>query len=622
MKKGLIICCLFCAVLSAQNNRIDSLSSLLNTITEDTNQVIIYNKLGFELIWVGDFDRALPHIVNGLDLSKKLDYQKGIAQSYNGLGIIYRNKGEHKKALQHFFFSLEVATEIESKPMMGSLYSNIGRVYANLGDYPKALEYFYKSLRIMQMIGDKSKTANVLRGIGKIYLLQKDVKARYCFFESLKLYKEINIYEGIAGSLNDIGDYYAQSGNQTKSLSYYYQSLEVSKKAEYLTERANSYNHLGLIYADQKQYSKASENYLTALESYIQLNNSEEQSSVYYNLGELEFYHNNYQKALEYYQFSLNKAIMSGVLAKQKDAHEGLSKTYEILGKSADALVHYKSFIKVREQIFNDDNTRKLVRAELNFEFEMKEKQMIFEKTQTESKVKQVRIQSYFLIVSLAFVLLLGLFLLQRLSLKQKLKVSKLRNKIAIDLHDEVGSSLSSISMYAGITQVNNDPKIQAEIINKIGNTSRETIENMSDIVWSIQPKNDNFQLVLNRMEHFGNQIMAAAGIDFSFNYNENIRSLSLNMEQRKNLYLIYKEALNNAAKYSKATNVVVSINKNKKNLTLLIKDNGVGFDPEGIKTGNGLNNMKERAMVIAGLFKIQSSAGTGTTIQLQFKTG
>ncbi len=407
-------------------------------------------------------------------------------------------------------------------------------------------------------------------------------------------------------------------GNQSKALDYYYQSLEASKKAEYSTEKANSHNLIGLIYANQNQYSKSNENYLLALELYIKSNNTEEQSFVYFNLGELEFIHHNYQKALEYYQLSLNKALLAGVLARQKDAHNGLSKTYEILGKPTEALQHYKSFIQVGEQIFNDENTRRLVRVELNYEFEMKEQQINFEKAQSESRVKQVRIQSYFLIVSLAFVLLLGLFLFQRLSLNQKLKVSKLRNKIAIDLHDEVGSALSSISMYAGITEMNEDPVKQKDIITKIGNTSRETIENMSDIVWSIQPKNDDFKLVLNRMEHFGNQIMAAAGIDYSFMYNENISSLSLNMEQRKNLYLIYKEALNNAAKYSKAKKVVVSIHKKRKLLMMEIKDDGVGFDSTGTK-GNGLFNMKERASELNGSLELNTRLSMGTEVKLTF---
>lgn len=622
MKKYLIISSFFCAHLFAQNHRIDSLTALLNIITEDTNQVITYNKLGFELIWVGEFDKAIPYINNGLELSKKIGFKKGMANSFNGLGVIYRNKGEHKKALQNYFSSLQLAIEMESKSMMGSLYSNIGRVYANLGDYPKSIEYFYKSLRIMQLINDKSKTANVLRGIGQIFMLQNDYRAKICFSEALKLYEEIKVYDGVAGAYNDLGEYYAQIGNQSKAMSYYFKSLEVSKKAEYQTEKASSHNNLGMIYASRNNYKQAFENYQISYSIYKKINNYEEQSRVLYNLGELEYSGNNYSRALEYYQNGLDCALKSGVLRCQKDIHEGLSKVYEKLAQPGQALMHYKSYIKAKEGIFNEENTKKLVRAELNYELELKEQQLAFENEKNLAKLKQGKIQSYFLVLSIAFLILTGWFLYQRLMMQQKLKVAKLRNKIAIDLHDEVGSSLSSISMYAGITQMNADDQVQAKMIDEIGKTSRETIENMSDIVWSIHPKNDDFKLVLEKMQHFGNHIMTAACIDFEFTYPQEVNNLHLNMEQRKNLYLIYKEGLNNAAKYSKATHVKASITKNKKNITLTIQDNGVGFDPNLIKNGNGLSNMKTRALVISGFFQVESSPSGGTCLKLEFKLG
>jgi len=175
--------------------------------------------------------------------------------------------------------------------------------------------------------------------------------------------------------------------------------------------------------------------------------------------------------------------------------------------------------------------------------------------------------------------------------------------------------------MYTGITKMSKEAKVNEEIIDKIGKTSRETIENMSDIVWSIQPKNDNFKLVLDTMEHFGNHIIGGAGIEFNFTYPNGIEHLLLNMEQRKNLYLIYKEGLNNSAKYSKATIVNTSLERRKKRIILTIKDDGIGFNQKEVKNGNGLHNMKERAQSLQGNFEINSNLGKGTSIILSFKT-
>jgi two-component system sensor histidine kinase UhpB len=609
-------------ILFSQSTKIDSLKNVLSKQASDTNRVNTLNKLGFEFVFLGQYNNALPYIKEASTLSRKLKFDRGLAASLNGLGVISKNKGDNKTALIFFLEAMDIAERINYTSMIGSLSNNMGRLYSNLGDYPKTLEYFYKAFRIQRSLGDKSKMANVLRGIGNVYMLQHDKKALYCFFESLRLYKEAKVNDGIAGSLNDIGEYYAKEKNLRMALKYYYLSLEASKAASYETERASSENNLGLVYSTQGNFNGANEHFLRSLELYKKLNNIEEQSAVYYNLGELYFNNGDFSYALDNYKNSLDKANLSGVLQRKKDAHDGLSKVYEKLGNADKAYIHFKEYVKVKENIFNDENTRKLVRAELNYELEMKEQEIKFEQSRNQSKLKQGRIQTYFLLLSIAFLLLLGLFLFQRLSLKQKLKVSGIRNKIAIDLHDEVGSALSSISMYAGITQMNKDSEANTEIIDKIGKTSRETIENMSDIVWSIQPKNDNFKLVLDKMENFGNHIMGGAGIQFKLSYAAGIENLNLDMEQRKNLYLIYKEGLNNAAKYSGAANVHAEIERKRKNIVMTITDDGKGFDPLIQKKGNGLLNMEERSRVINGSFAFISKPGYGTKLSVTFKVG
>ena len=175
--------------------------------------------------------------------------------------------------------------------------------------------------------------------------------------------------------------------------------------------------------------------------------------------------------------------------------------------------------------------------------------------------------------------------------------------------------------MYAGVIKMNKDEIANSSIVEKIENTSRETIENMSDIVWSIQPKNDDFLNVLKKMKGFGDSILGSAGIQFNFSYINDVEKIILDIEQRKNLYLVYKEAINNAAKYSKASYVESVIEKKGKAVIMKIHDNGTGFNvAEKSNSGNGLQNMKQRANDINGTFEITSDH-KGTTILLEFKT-
>jgi len=148
-------------------------------------------------------------------------------------------------------------------------------------------------------------------------------------------------------------------------------------------------------------------------------------------------------------------------------------------------------------------------------------------------------------------------------------------------------------------------------------------LESMADIVWTINPANDNFEKVILRMRSFAYELLGAKKIDFEFDSDESIDQMKLPMEVRKNLYLIFKEATNNIVKYSEANRASFAISSSKDTLTMLIRDNGKGFelDKQAIGIGNGLKNMKNRAVEIGAKFLIESELGKGTTIQLLLKT-
>jgi len=146
----------------------------------------------------------------------------------------------------------------------------------------------------------------------------------------------------------------------------------------------------------------------------------------------------------------------------------------------------------------------------------------------------------------------------------------------------------------------------------------------MNDIVWAINPRNDSMEKIVQRMESFAKPLLAACGIHFNPHYDEAIFSAFLDMEKRKNFYLIFKEAINNIVKYSKATEVQVEIKVRNRRLELLVKDNGIGFDTGKMMqdqrqslSGNGLRNMKMRAAEMKAEIKLTSQPGQGTVVQL-----
>lgn len=161
------------------------------------------------------------------------------------------------------------------------------------------------------------------------------------------------------------------------------------------------------------------------------------------------------------------------------------------------------------------------------------------------------------------------------------------------------------------------DASKTGEYLNKISDNSQRMMEAMDDIVWSIKPSNDSMQKILARMREFAINVCEAKNIELEFESSEAVNEVKLNMEARRDFFLIFKEAINNAAKYAKCSKIKVEASVTGKRLSLLIADNGIGFNVKEADNGNGLGNMRKRADALNGKMNIQSGINTGTTIYL-----
>jgi signal transduction histidine kinase len=210
-------------------------------------------------------------------------------------------------------------------------------------------------------------------------------------------------------------------------------------------------------------------------------------------------------------------------------------------------------------------------------------------------------------------------YLIYRLRLNRLLAVERIRNKVARDLHDDVGSTLSTINILSSMakTKLLTDPVKTSEYISKITNNSQQMMEAMDDIVWSIKPNNDNMQRIVARMREYASSILEPKEIEIDFQIDGNIYDLKLNMEMRRDVFLIFKEALNNSAKYSHCSKIEIDVKFENNKLIIRIIDNGIGFDIRTADSGNGLGNMQKRAQSLHGKIDINSEEGKGTEISL-----
>jgi signal transduction histidine kinase len=205
--------------------------------------------------------------------------------------------------------------------------------------------------------------------------------------------------------------------------------------------------------------------------------------------------------------------------------------------------------------------------------------------------------------------------------LNQALKLQAIRDRIASDLHDEVGSNLSNIYIFSNVAQQKANANQQtAPLLQKIMDYTQQSMEAMNDIVWMINTRNDRFENIIVRMRTLAAELTETSDCALQMNFDESLNDVKLNMEERKNFYLIYKEAINNLVKYAGCKNVWVDMSLRQNTVTLIIRDNGKGFDVANTSTGNGIFNMKKRAEFLNGTFRVDSKIGEGTTLQLWFK--
>ncbi|MDP8980218.1 MAG: ATP-binding protein [Acidobacteriota bacterium] len=205
-------------------------------------------------------------------------------------------------------------------------------------------------------------------------------------------------------------------------------------------------------------------------------------------------------------------------------------------------------------------------------------------------------------------------FILHRYLLAQALALERMRTHIARDLHDEIGSSLSQIAILSEVAQQHERP---SQTVPQIASIARELVDAMNDIVWAINPKHDRLGNLLHRMQRFGEETLGACNIVLRFRAPDADASLRTRPEVRRHLFLVFKEAVTNAARHSGASAADIDLELDGKWFRLRIADDGCGFDPNEETEGDGLANMRKRVESLGGRFDLQSSPGQGTCLSV-----
>ena len=328
-------------------------------------------------------DTAMYFANQALALSGRIGYKKGISNAYNSMGIINDDKGDYLIALEFNKKAMKISEEIGDKSGIIRAYNLFGNIYSSKGNFPEALKNYFACLKISEEIGLKNGVANSHNNIGLIYDDQGNYpEALKNYLAALKIYEEIGYKLGIAMSYNNIGRIYYSQGNSAEALKNYLSSLKISEEIGVKQGIAYSYNNIGAVYDDQGNYSEALKNFLASLKIKEEIGDKEGIAGTYNSIGRIYIKEKKFYDASEYLNKGLSLSIEIGSLEWMKESYMVLAQLDSAQGKFNKALEHYKLYITIRDSLVNNENTKKTMALQMNYEIDKKEKEIALLKSQ------------------------------------------------------------------------------------------------------------------------------------------------------------------------------------------------------------------------------------------------
>jgi len=210
------------------------------------------------------------------------------------------------------------------------------------------------------------------------------------------------------------------------------------------------------------------------------------------------------------------------------------------------------------------------------------------------------------------------LYAVYRYRLARVVEIANVRTRIATDLHDDIGANLTKIAILSEVARRQLEGPVEArDRLSTIARISRESVASMSDVVWAINPRHDTLRDTIRRMRQHAEEVLTGLGIDVAFSAPESAAKVRVPIDVRRDFFLIFKEALNNAVRHSQCRKVTIDIRVDGSRLCFLLSDDGVGFETSADPAGNGLANMRRRAARMNATFDLISTPGRGTTVSL-----
>ncbi len=570
---------------------------------------------------IGKIDSATYFLGLSETVTKQNPNNSRMQYNFNqAAGLFYKNIGEFNRAMPYMLNNLKQwPNEDENK---AGLLLNLGNLHISLGNYKKATDFHLQSLRIFEQTKNLRGQSFCLHSLGNDFFnLNRLTEAKEYYSRSLDLKEKLGDKRGSVNSIISLGDVYKDLNQFSQADAYYQKALGIVKDMNLVADEARVLYQQGLMFVRMKETQFARNAFLKSMDLFKQAGDSIsfiKSKSEIRNLEQAELQLVETEKEM---LKGLHMLIRVGDQQQEGLEYARLSEFYTTNKNFEKALYYLKKHQSLTDSVEGKTVLLQVKELEEKYNSEKKEREIeLLKKDQQLKKLEleRQRSQTGIIIIVLISVVIIGALLINRYRVINRLKrqeeLERMRQKIAKDLHDDMGSTLSSINIMSKVAMNESNNVLYLQ---KISTYSARIMETMSDMVWSINPGNDSLEQVIVRMREFANEVLDSQHIEFELT--ETIpQGIVLDSEKRKNIFLIFKEAINNAAKYSQAKNVRVTLAYSQNHLFMKVSDDGIGFDVAQSKSGNGLRNLQTRAKEIGGELTINSSVDSGTLIDFK----
>ncbi len=538
----------------------------------------------------GNYHRVIDDMKRAIPIFERNQAVEDEIKCKNRMGLAWMYLNDFGPSLDIFFDAKKIADKIGNRKLGAALNTNIGLVYESLHDWPNALMYAQKSLDYNLDSKDTAKAAKSYGNIANLYYYQNRYQEALTNFRKAILFCKSaeNDYQ-LATTYSDVGNLFADMGQLDSALHFSELALQFhsDKREERVTEWCHTVMSLGSIWLRMGNTAKAGQ-FL------------EDCRSCEIEVPELLFLKSLYTFRADYY-LRTNNTIAA-------------VKNYQQLNKANDSLLLNAGNLENQRIGLRYEYDRKAREDSLQYQLKISKQQA------ASASYRSKMYLSLLGILMLTFIAITVFYNLRKVhQRKRAMALESMRSDLASDLHDDVGSTLSSIQIISSmaLAQCQNNPSLE-QSISRIVELSSKVSDGIHEIVWSVNPIQDLLGNVVEQLRKLAVSLLAANNIQLHFRQEISEPSIILTPSVRKEVLLIFKEAVNNARKYSHTANIDIYISQKNRQLSMQIKDFGKGFDLKEVELGNGIKNMKQRASVIGGILEIISPEGKGTTVLLK----